>query len=103
MLSPRDNNPVFGVLLLGDKTSYIGVLSLVRDKVSINGVLSPGDNNPVFGVLLLGDKTSSIGVLSLVRDKVSINGVLSPEGLLLDQTFSSQRLSLNTWGVISWK
>ena len=52
VLSPRDrdNNPVFGVLLLGDKTSSIGVLSLVRDKVSINGVLSLGDNNPVFGV-----------------------------------------------------
>ena len=69
----------------------------------IKEVLSPRDNNPVFGVLLLGDKTSYIGVLSLVRDKVSINGVLSPEGLLLDQTLSSQRLSLNTWGVISWK
>ena len=56
MLSPRDNNPVFGVLLLGDKTSSIGVLSIVWDKVSINGVLSPGDYNQVFEVLLLGDK-----------------------------------------------
>ena len=45
VLSPRDNNPVFGVLLLGDKTSSIGVLSLVRDKVSINGVLSLRNNN----------------------------------------------------------
>ena len=43
---------MFGVLLLGDKTSFIGVLSLVRDKVLMNVVLSFGDNNPVFEVLL---------------------------------------------------
>ena len=47
---------IFGVLLLADKTSSIGVLSIVRDEVSINGVLSPGDYNQVFEVLLLGDK-----------------------------------------------
>ena len=70
VLSLRDNNPVFKVLLLGDKTSSIGVLSLVSNKVLINGVLSLGDNNPVFGVLLLGDKTSFSEALFLVRDNV---------------------------------
>ena len=49
MLSLGDNNPVFGVLLLGDKTSFSEALSLVRDIISIKGLLSPGDNTQFLG------------------------------------------------------
>ena len=57
-ISTRDNNPVLDLLLLGDKTSFIEILSLVRDIILLKGVLSLGDNNPVFEVfILLEDET----------------------------------------------
>ena len=64
------------MLLLGDKTSFIWVLSLVRYKVLINGLLSPGDNNPVFGVLLLGDETSFMNRVLSLEDNNPVYGVL---------------------------